>query len=57
MKVIWVSLIVYFDPEENSCLNVCVLLSHESIVATPDLVLVEFMFAKGLEKVKLLGAC
>ena len=24
------------NPEENSCLNTCVLLRHESIVATPN---------------------
>jgi hypothetical protein len=29
--------IVRSNPEENSCLNACVLLRHESIVATPDL--------------------
>jgi hypothetical protein len=28
--------IVYSNPEENSCLNSCVLLRCESIVATPD---------------------
>ena len=39
MKVIWVSLKVrsfYSDPEENFCLNACVLLRTENIVATPD---------------------
>jgi hypothetical protein len=39
LKVIWVSLkvrIIYFNLEENSCLNACVLLRHESIAATPD---------------------
>jgi hypothetical protein len=37
--VIWVSLkviIVHSNLEESSCLNTCVLLSHKSIVATPD---------------------
>ena len=28
--------IVHSNPEESSCLNTCVLLRHESIVATPD---------------------
>ena len=28
--------IVYSNLEENSCLNACVLLRSESIVATPD---------------------
>jgi hypothetical protein len=28
--------IVYSNPEENSCLNTCVLLRSENIVATPD---------------------
>jgi hypothetical protein len=28
--------IVHSNPKENSCLNTCVLLRHESIVATPD---------------------
>ena len=27
---------VYSNPDENSCLNACVLLRSESIVATPD---------------------
>ena len=27
---------VYSNPEENSCLNTCVLLRSENIVATPD---------------------
>ena len=27
---------VYSNPEENSCLNACVLLRSESIVETPD---------------------
>jgi hypothetical protein len=36
LKVIWVSLEVYSNPEENFLLNTCVLLRHENIVATPD---------------------
>ena len=59
MKVIWVSLkvgSVYFNPEENSCLNACVLLRSESIDATLDR-FNEFSFAKGLAKVKLGGVC
>ena len=39
MKVICVSLEVrsiYFNQEENSCLNACVLLRSENIVATSD---------------------
>ena len=59
MKVIWVSLkvrSVYFNPEENSCLNACVLLRSESIDATPY-PFTEFSFAKGLAKVKLGGVC
>jgi hypothetical protein len=39
LKIIWVSLkvrIVYSNPEENSCLNACVLLRRESIEATPN---------------------
>jgi hypothetical protein len=38
-KVICVSFkvtIVHSNPEESSCLNTCVLLRRESIVATPD---------------------
>ena len=27
---------VYFNPEENSCFNACVLLRSENIAATPD---------------------
>ena len=57
MKVIWVSLkvgSVYFNHDENSCLNACVLLRSESIDATPD-PFTEFSFAKGLAKVKLGG--
>jgi hypothetical protein len=57
LKVIWVSLkvrSVYFNLEENSCLNACVLLRSESIAATSD-PFVEFSFAKGLAKVKLGG--
>ena len=30
---------IYSNPEENSCLNTCVLLRSKSIVVTPDLVL------------------
>ena len=59
MKVIWVSLkvrLVYSNQEENSCLNACVLLRSESIVATPN-PFAEFSFAKGLAKVKLGGVC
>ena len=48
---------VYSNPEENSCLNACVLLRSESIVATPDPFFAEFSFAKGLAKVKLGGVC
>ena len=58
MKVIWVSLkvrSVHSNPEENSCLNACVLLRSESIDATPD-PFIEFSFAKRLAKVKLGGA-
>ena len=39
LKVIWVSLkvrLVYSNPEENFCLNACVLLRSENIVATPN---------------------
>ena len=53
--MIWVTLkvrSVYSNPEENSCLNACVLLRSESIDATPD-PFTEFSFAKGLAKVKL----
>jgi hypothetical protein len=42
LKVIWVCLkvrSVYSNQEENSCLNACVLLRSESIVATLDLLL------------------
>jgi hypothetical protein len=28
--------IVHSNPEESSCLNACVLLRHESIIATPN---------------------
>jgi hypothetical protein len=28
--------IVHSNPKESSCLNACILLRHESIVATPD---------------------
>ena len=47
---------VYSNPEENSCLNACVLLSSENIDATPD-PLYKFNFAQGLAKVKCRGAC
>ena len=50
------SQIVDFNPEENSCLNACVLLRSESIDATPD-PFTEFSFAKRLAKVKLGGVC
>ena len=53
LKVIWVSLkvrSVCSNPEENSCLNACVLLRSESIVATPN-PFAEFRFAMGLAKV------
>ena len=39
IEVIWVSLkvrLVYSNLEENFLLNTCVLLSSESILATPD---------------------
>ena len=57
LKVIRVSLkvrSVYSNPEENSCLNACVLLRSESIVE-PLIHFAEFSFAKGLAKVKLEG--
>ena len=60
MKVIWVSLkvtSVHSNPEENSCLNVCVLLRSESIEATLDPIFAKFNLAKGLAKVNLEGAC
>ena len=47
---------VYYNPEENSCLNVCVLLRSENINATPD-PFNEFSFAKALAKVKLGEVC
>ena len=50
------SQMVYSNPEENSCLNACVLLRSESIDATPD-PFTKFSFAKGLAKVKLGGVC
>ena len=46
----------YSNPEENSCLNACVLLRSENIDATPD-PFAEFSFAKGRVKVKLGGVC
>ena len=48
--------LVYSNPEENSCLNACVLLRSESINTTPD-PFTEFSFATGLAKVKLGGVC
>ena len=48
--------LAYSNPKENSCLNPCVLLRSESIVATPD-PLFKFNFAQGLVKVKCGGAC
>ena len=48
---------VYSNPEENSCLNICVLLRSESNEATLDAILAKFNFAKGLAKVKLGGVC
>ena len=45
---------VYSNLEENSCLNTCVLLRSENIVATPDS-FAKFRFAKGLAKDKLRG--
>ena len=59
MKVIWVSLkdrSVCSNPEENSCLNACVLLRSENIDATPDL-FAKFSIAQGRAKVKLGGVC
>ena len=47
---------VYSNPKQNSCLNACVLLRSENIDATPN-PFAEFIFAKGLAKVKLGGAC
>ena len=48
--------LLYSNPEENSCLNACVLLRSESIYATPN-PFKEFSFAKGLAKIKLGGVC
>ena len=47
---------VHSNLEENSCLNACVLLRLESIVATPN-PLFKFNFAQGLAKGKLGGVC
>ena len=47
---------VYSNPEENSCLNACVLLGSENIDATPN-PFTRFSFAQGLVKVKLGGVC
>ena len=44
--------LVCSKPEENFCLNACVLLRRESIAATPD---PSWVFAKGLAKGKLAG--
>jgi hypothetical protein len=60
LKVIWVSLKVrpvYYNLEENSYLNPCVLLRSENIATTPDLTFAKFIFAKRLAKVKLGGVC
>jgi hypothetical protein len=32
----FIIIIVYSYPEENSCLNACLLLRRKSVVATPD---------------------
>ena len=40
------SQIDYSNPEENSCLNTCVLLRSENIEATPD-PFAKFSFAQG----------
>ena len=47
---------VYSNPEENSCLNACVLLRSKNIDATPD-PFTEFSIAQGRAKVKLGGVC
>jgi hypothetical protein len=57
LKVIQVSLkvrSVYSNPEENFCLNACVLLRSENIDATLD-PFAEFSIAQGRAKVKLGG--
>ena len=57
MVSLWVSLkvrSVYSNPEENFCLNACVLLRSKNIDATPD-PFTRFSFAQGLAKVKLGG--
>ena len=63
VKVIRVSLkvrSVYSNPEENSCLNMCVLLRSCCNVfknlKIPDL-FVKFSIAQGRAKVKLRGVC
>ena len=59
MEVIRVSLrvrSVYSNPEENSCLNACVLLRTKNIDATPD-PFAEFSIGQGRTKVKLWGVC
>jgi hypothetical protein len=49
---------VYSNPEENFCLNICVLVRRESMVATPDPSFwSKILFAKGLAKDKLGGVC
>ena len=48
---------VYSNPEEDFCLNACILLRSESIEATPDPILAKFNFAKGLAKIKFEGVC
>ena len=47
---------VYSNPKENSCLNACVLLRSESIIATLDS-FAKFSFAKGLAKDNLRRFC
>jgi hypothetical protein len=59
LKVIWVSLKVrsiYFNLEENSLLNVCVLLRRENIAATPNS-FAKFSFTQGRAEVKLGEVC
>ena len=49
---------VYSNPEENSCLNICVLLrSCFDVFKTPDPIFAKFNYAKGLPEVKLGGDC
>ena len=50
--------LVHSNLEENSCLNVFVLLrSCFDVFKTPDPIFAKFHFAKGLPKVKRGGAC